>query len=96
MVLDLVELQHLPYITVDKGYTIVADILWGTPNLTIMFSLMKFAIAPLVAFRSGTASVPYTRENGENPVQTLMIFCKPKGRLAGVLPILLYILDSFY
>ena len=31
-------------------------ILWGTPNLTIIFSLMKFVIAPLVALRSGTAS----------------------------------------
>ena len=55
MVFDLVELQHLPYITIDKGCVIVADNLVGAPNLTIMFSLMKFATAPPVAFRSGTA-----------------------------------------
>ena len=56
MVLDLVEFQHLPYIIVDKGCAIVADNPVGTPNLTIMFSLMKFATAPPVAFRSGTIS----------------------------------------
>ena len=31
-------------------------IMWGTPNLTIIFSLMKFVIAPPMALRSGTAS----------------------------------------
>ena len=61
MVLDLVQFQHLPYITVDKGCAIVTDNLVGTLKLTIMFSLMKFAIAPPVALRSGTASAHFVK-----------------------------------
>ena len=56
MVLDLVEFQYLPYVIVDKGVPLPLIIQWGTPNLTIMFSLMKFATTPLVALWSGTAS----------------------------------------
>ena len=56
MVLDLVKLQPLPYVTVDKGYAIVINNPMGYSNLTIMFSLMKFATAPPVALRSGTTS----------------------------------------
>ena len=56
MVFDLVELQHFPYITVDKRCAIVADNPAGNSYLTIMFSLMKFATAPPVAFQSDTAS----------------------------------------
>ena len=58
MVLDLVELQHLPFITIllTKGMPLSLIILWDTPNLTIMFSLMKFATTPPVALWSGTAS----------------------------------------
>ena len=39
-----------------KGIQLSLMILWGTPNRTIMFSLMNFATTPLVALRSGIAS----------------------------------------
>ena len=55
MVLDLVEFQHLPLSLLTKGVPLSLITLWGTPNFTVIFSLMKFATAPLVALRSGTA-----------------------------------------
>ena len=56
MVLDLVEFQYLPYVIVDKGVPLPLIIQWGTPNLTIMFSLMKFVTDPPVALWRDTAS----------------------------------------
>ena len=56
MVLDLVELKHLLTSLLTNGVPLSLMILWGTPNLTIIFSLMKFAIAPPVALWNGTAS----------------------------------------
>ena len=61
MVLDLVEFQHLPYLTVDKGVPLLLIILQGTPNLTIMFFFMKFATAPPMALRSGTAFAHFVK-----------------------------------
>ena len=52
MVLDLVELKHLLTSLLTNGVPLSLMILWGTPNLTIIFSLMKFATAPPVALRS--------------------------------------------
>ena len=39
-----------------KGMPLSLMILWGTSNLTIMSSLIKFATAPPVAQQSGIAS----------------------------------------
>ena len=39
-----------------NGVSLSLMILWGTLNLIIISSLMKFATAPLVALWSGTAS----------------------------------------
>ena len=56
MVLDLVEFSIFLTLLLTKGVPLSLVILWGTPNLTIIFSLMNFSTAPHVAFRSGTAS----------------------------------------
>ena len=61
MVLDLVEFQHLPLSLLTKGVPLSLITLWGTPNFTVIFSLMKFATAPLVALRSGTASAHFVK-----------------------------------
>ena len=56
MVLDLVEFSIFLTLLLTKGVPLSLIILWGTPNITIIFSLMNFFTAPSVAFRSGTAS----------------------------------------
>ena len=56
MVLDLVKLQHLSNLSVDKLSTIVTFNSMRHPDQKIMFSLMKFAITPLVALWSGMTS----------------------------------------
>ena len=56
VMLHLIELQLLPHFSVDKWSTIVTYNFVRPPNWTIIFSLMKFATAPLVALRSVIAS----------------------------------------
>ena len=56
MVLDLVKLQHLSNLSVDKLSTIVTFNSMRHPDQKIMFSLMKFAITPPMALQSGMAS----------------------------------------
>ena len=56
MMLDLVEFQHLPYVTVDKGCAIVADnpVGYFKPHNDVF--LDDIATTPPVAFWSGIAS----------------------------------------
>ena len=56
MMLDLIEFQHFLTSLLTKGVPLSLIILWGAPNLTIIFSLIKFATTPPVALQNGTAS----------------------------------------
>ena len=61
MVLDLVKLQHLSNLSVDKLSTIVTFNSMRHPDQKIMFSLMKFAITPPMALRSGMVSAHFVK-----------------------------------
>ena len=61
MVLDLVEFQHLPYFTVDKGCVIVTNNPVGYPKPHNYVFFDEVCYCPPVALRSGTTSTHFVK-----------------------------------